>query len=220
MQDFVRVTDNKTAAPRLSPGLGAWDLGSYQACNHISHNVWLTRQFNDFLVHFLTRSITTSALENYFNNHIETQAFGLLWCESESIWPASYSLHSGQILINSVLTGIHKSKIMARFCALTEIFDQVIYAQLHRQTWMPQLEVPLAGPQKSTLPQLLRIKMAKQHAAEHNHFFQEAEPQFVVDPYCAWSLAFPRYIQSPDTARAELKLVALENQIHSVGPHI
>lgn len=197
----------------------AWDLGAYEPCNHISRNLELARQFNYYLSAFQVLPISADALKSYFDKEPATKPLGLRWYETQLVWPAAYSQSGGLVQFNPALSKLDKNMQLARIYALTEIFDQVIYAQLHGQQLVPQLEIPLSGAQKDTLPQLLRIKLAKQQLAQHNQFFQESEPEVILDPYCAWSLACPRHAGSPEVALQEFnQAIASLNQLQTRPP--
>ena len=200
MNDSLK-RDRKNNAVTTPPH--QWDLGAYEPCNHISQNRKLAEQFNHYWSHFRSKLLTSAALKSYFDSEMATQHLDLLWHETELTWPVAYNQGNGVVQIHPLIGKLDNLTQMAKAYILTEVFDQVIYAQLHAQLLIPELNTPLEENQKVIVPQLLRIKLAKQQAIQQNQFFFETEPQVILDPYCAWALAVPLHVGDAEMAHEE-----------------
>lgn len=169
---------------------------AYVEGNSAAHNKVLEQQFTDLLVHAQKSRLDVSNLLIYLKNQPYLKSCEVDVIVDTSRWPVAFQPLLNNIVINPHLLSLGRSSQDALIYVVTEIFDQVIYAQLHARAdgfqldWIPQ----------DLLTRLIKIKAAKQDAinvALMGGIDQEdelAEPPIVIDPYSAWHLASPRHI--------------------------
>lgn len=161
-------------------------------------DLWACVSKSPFQVNELLSSI--NALPELRNAGVKAQL-------SDSRWPAAFQPEQNNLLIHPELLRYSSNAPLARLYALTEVFDQVIYAQLHSQRKASESPGILPESALNDLDALIAIKAKKQDALQSamtgrlDGESQTAQP-ILVDPMSAWLLASPRYGLESECVRA------------------
>lgn len=175
----------------------------YSPHNSIVHNHLLSRQFNDFQCKCRGECFSGPEIVQYLNAQAYLKNCNVTVIVNTSRWPVAFQPATNNIVINPHLLSIASENANAKLFALTEIFDQVIYAQLHAEAHGTKYPSVLPEANVWMLGHLLDVKRAKQDVIKIAAMgsvdeTEHAEPlAMVVDPYSAWLLASPAFVPEP-----------------------
>lgn len=176
----------------------------------------LNQQFAELWAGVSKSQLDVNQLLSAINALPELRGAGVKAQLSNSRWPAAFQPDQNNLVIHPELLRSTGQEPLARLYALTEIFDQVIYAQLHIQKHSPEVPgiLPLSGEEE--LAALLAIKAKKQEALRSAltgrlDSDKQSEQPVLVDPMSAWLLASPRYGLESECVKAFERAVM---QIH------
>lgn len=126
----------------------------------------------------------------------------------DDCWPAEFRPDTNELLLHRDLLTYAGQNPQAKLYGLTEIFDRLIYAQMHWQHQEPGSPGILPASGVADLPALLAIKAKKQNlfraamSTGHGQGESPAAQPILVDPMTAWLLASPRYGLESECAKA------------------
>lgn len=210
--------DSKIKAPPVSTALAAQhNARLYRADISPANLPRLNQQFADLWACASKSPFQVDELLSSINALPELRRAGIKAQLSDSRWPAAFQPEQNNLLIHPELLRHASQAPLARLYALTEVFDQVIYAQLHSQWQAPDSPGVLPESGVGDLPAMLAIKAKKQQALQSattgrlDAESQSAQP-LLVDPMSAWLLASPRYGLESECVRAFERAVIQGNR--------
>lgn len=162
-------------------------------------NLWACVSSNSFKINQLLAAI--KQLPEFCNAGARVRLDG-------DCWPAEFRPDTNELLLHPELLTSAGQNPQAKLYGLTEIFDRLIYAQMHWQHQEPASPGILPASGVADLPALLAIKAKKQNqfraamsAVQGQGESPTAQP-LLVDPMTAWLLASPRYGLESECAKA------------------
>ncbi|HEX4878844.1 MAG TPA: hypothetical protein VFV39_03285 [Limnobacter sp.] len=165
-----------------------------------AQNHRLQQQFSEFLMEGRRCKLSERGVTSYLANCPALKFNGVDVLIDPSRWPAAYQPSKKNLVIHPALLVLGRQNRQTLLYAVTEIFDQVIYAQLDAQLTRPDGVGVLHGADENTLHRLLAIKADKQEkinvAAMGSTNPTPAgapAPTQEADPYSAWQLLVPRH---------------------------
>lgn len=171
--------------------------------NSVARNAGLHQQFSGLLEFAKRESLDPVATVRYLKEQSYLKNNEVDVIVHPGRWPAAFQPEMNNIVINPDLLELGKTNAKTLAFAVTEIFDQIIYAQLYSQAVRinanrivppPTLENP------DGLDRLIQIKAAKQDAIKVamtgsvDNTTENVPRQIVVDPYSAWVIASPLHV--------------------------
>lgn len=168
--------------------------------NSAARNPVLNQQFAHFLGIARKSSLDSETIISFLKAQPYLKENGVNVIVHPSRWPAAYQPATNNIVINPDLLRLGKSNPEAMAFATTEIFDQVIYAQLYAQAKNPDAIGIVCPPTPDALGRLIDIKADKQDAIKVSVMGSVDDsadggaPRMLIDPYSAWLLASPQHV--------------------------
>jgi hypothetical protein len=171
-----------------------------------SDNSHLNQQFLGLLRVVREKGMDAQAIQHFIMEEPFAKESKLDVQFNSSRWPAAYQPDRSNLIINPSLLGIGKNDALCAVYAVTEIFDQLIYAQLHLQSKSNDCKRGIyPNATKDVLDRLLKIKADKQEDIKASVMGVLPDAQDagdIVDPYSAWLIASPRYASETDCVKA------------------
>lgn len=171
--------------------------------NSVARNPVIHEQFMNFLEFAKKESLNAEATVAYLKNQTSLKSNNVDVIVHPGRWPAAFQPEMNNLVIHPELLELGKTNSDTLAFAVTEIFDQIIYAQLYSQSVDSHAIriVPPATPQNPDgLERLIDIKAAKQDAIKVaamgsiDTTADNSPRKVVVDPYSAWLIAAPLHV--------------------------
>lgn len=175
----------------------------YLPQNSVARNSVLHQQFLRFLEFAKKELLNPDATVAFLKEETYLKSNGVNVVVHPSRWPAAFQPEMNNLVINPELLGLGQTNPDTLVFAVTEIFDQIIYAQLYSQSvdsHAIRIVPPPTPDNPDSLERLINIKAAKQDAIKvavmgsTDNTAANAPRQIVIDPYSAWQIAAPLHV--------------------------
>jgi hypothetical protein len=173
----------------------------YLPQNSVARNPVLHQQFLGFLEFAKKELLNPDATVAFLKEETYLKSNGVNVVVHPSRWPAAFQPEMNNLVINPELLELGQTNPDTLVFAVTEIFDQIIYAQLHSQSvdsHAIRIVPPPTPDNPDSLERLINIKAAKQDAIKaavmgstDTTAASATARQIVIDPYSAWHIAAP-----------------------------
>lgn len=162
-----------------------------------SNNPVFNRQFSEFYKSVNKEGLTRSQFIDATRSIFKSRGMSNQVEMSDSKWPAGFDENTKLLTIHPAFFEIGQNNSDSRLFCATEVFDRIIYAQLHHEFESGSVSGNISNTGGDELLALVQIKAAKQEAILKQQLGTESGMEVsddeIIDPTSAWNIASPRY---------------------------
>jgi hypothetical protein len=195
MANYFNNIDSIELKHSLSEADSVPDL--YRAELNSSNNQVFNRQFSVFYNAVNKEGVSSSHFINQISGVLKSRGLSTHVQLSDLMWPAGFDENNNTLTVHPDFFKIGQSNQDCRLFCATEVFDRVIYAQLHHEFESGSAAGNVSNTGGDELLALVQIKAAKQEAILKQQLGTESgradSYEEIIDPTSAWNIASPRY---------------------------